>query len=108
MTGLACVKAMNDWDRIREHLQKKVSSESYNNWLRGASFIGMEGDTVFVSAPDRETRTWLETEYAVLVRGAIQELGLHVRHVSYECAAAPASSADFRRRTGMGAFPTGC
>ena len=81
---------MNVWEQIREYLQKKVSAESYNNWLRGTSFLGMEGDTVFVSAPDRETRAWLESEYTPIVRAAIQELGLGVRHVSYECAIAPA------------------
>ena len=30
----------------------------------------MDGETLFVSVPDRETRTWLETEYAGFVRGA--------------------------------------
>jgi len=90
--GLKCVNAMNVWDQIRESLQNKVSAESYNNWLRGTSFLGMEGDTVFVSAPDRETRAWLELEYTPLVRAAIQELGLSIRHVSYECATAPAKS----------------
>jgi chromosomal replication initiator protein len=44
----------------------------------------MDGDTLFVSTPNRETRTWLETEYAPLVRNGIRELGLPVRHVSYE------------------------
>jgi chromosomal replication initiator protein len=83
---------MNAWEQIREYLQHKVSAESYNNWLRGTSFLGMEGDTVFVSAPDRETRAWLELEYTPLVRAAIQALGLGVRHVSYECAAAPVKS----------------
>jgi chromosomal replication initiator protein len=80
---------MNVWEQIREHLQKKVSTESYNNWLRATSLIGIEGDTVFVSAPDRETRAWLESEYTPIVRAAIHDLGLGVRHVSYECSPAP-------------------
>ncbi len=84
-----CVSAMNVWEQIRQHLQKKVTAASYNNWLQGTSFLGMEGDTVFVSAPDRETRTWLESEYTPIVRSAIQELGLTVRHVSYECSPTP-------------------
>jgi chromosomal replication initiator protein len=86
---------MNVWEQIRQHLQHKVSAESYNNWLRGTSFLGMEGDTVFVSAPDRETRAWLESEYGPVVRTAIQDLGLGVRHVSYECSAPPPKSASF-------------
>jgi len=51
----------------------------------------MDGDTLFVSAPDRETRAWLESEYGPPVRNAIRELGLPVRHVSYESEPAPIS-----------------
>jgi chromosomal replication initiator protein len=82
---------MNVWDQIRQHLQTKITAENYNNWLRGTAFLGMDGDTLFVSAPDRETRTWLETEFGAPVRSAIRELGLSVRHVSYESEPAPAA-----------------
>jgi chromosomal replication initiator protein len=80
---------MNVWDQIRQLLQHKVSVENYNNWLRGTAFLGMDGDTLFVSAPDRETRAWLESEFGPPVRNAIRELGLPVRHVSYESEPAP-------------------
>ena len=75
---------MNSWDRIRSYLQEKVSAESYDNWLKGAVYVRTEGATLFVSVPDRETRTWLEKEYAALVRSGLQELGLPVEHVYYE------------------------
>ena len=61
--ALWCVKTMNYWDQIRDYLQQKVSAESYDNWLKGTAFVGLDGDTLFVSVPDRETRAWLETEY---------------------------------------------
>ena len=61
-----CVKSMNFWVQILKYLQQKISHESYENWLKGTAFVGMDGDTLFVSTPDRETRTWLETEYAGL------------------------------------------
>ncbi len=32
---------MNLWDQLRDHLQQKVSPESYDNWLRGTSFAGL-------------------------------------------------------------------
>jgi chromosomal replication initiator protein len=80
---------MNVWDQIRQHLQHKVSVENYNNWLRGTGFLALDGDTLFVSAPDRETRAWLESEFGQPVRNAIRELGLSVRHVSYESEPAP-------------------
>ena len=65
-------------------MQQKVSTESYDNWLKGAVYGRTEGATLFVSVPDHETRTWLEKEYAALVRSGLQELGLPIEHVCYE------------------------
>jgi chromosomal replication initiator protein len=77
---------MNHWDLIRNYVQQKVSAEGFDNWLKGTQFVGLEGDTLYVSVPDRETRAWLETEYSSLVAAAIRELVLPVRQVSYETA----------------------
>jgi chromosomal replication initiator protein len=75
---------MNYWDQIRHYLQSKVSADGYDNWLKATAFVGQNGDTLYVSVPDRETRAWLETEYAQLIQDGIQALGLPVRHVSFE------------------------
>ncbi len=75
---------MNVWEQILACLRQSVSQESYENWLRGTAFAGLAGDTLIVSVPDRETRTWLETEYSGIVHDAIHTLNLPVRHVSYE------------------------
>ncbi|PWU05691.1 MAG: chromosomal replication initiator protein DnaA [Terriglobia bacterium] len=75
---------MNNWDQIRSCLRTKVSVESYENWLKATSFLGMDGRTLLVTVPDRETRAWLETEYAPLVRTVIKDLSLPVSQVVYE------------------------
>ena len=75
---------MNYWDQIRSYLQARVNAESYENWLKGATYIGMEGHRLVVSVPDSETRLWLETEYASLVGAGIKELRLPVAGVVYE------------------------
>ncbi len=74
---------MNYWDQIRQYLQGKVSAESYDNWFKSAQFQGLDGGTLLVAVPDNATRDWLETEYAALVRKAIQDLGLPVNAVQY-------------------------
>ena len=67
---------MNVWEQIREHLQTKVSAESYNNWLRGTSFLGMEGErSSFRRRIGRRGPGW-NRNIADLVRAAIRELGL--------------------------------
>jgi chromosomal replication initiator protein len=75
---------MNDWDRLRNYLQQKVSAEGFDNWLKATTLVGQEGETLYVSVPDRETRAWLETEYSGLILAGIAELGLPFRRVSYE------------------------
>jgi chromosomal replication initiator protein len=75
---------MNYWDQIREYLRSKTSVESYNNWLGGTSFAGVGGETLFVSVPDRGTRSWLEREYAGLIKSGIEELRLPINQVAYE------------------------
>src|SRR5262249_34750415 len=74
---------MNYWDQLRNYLQRKVSSQEYDNWLRGASFAGMEGATLSVAVPDRETRSWMEREYTPLIRQGIHELLLPVQAIAY-------------------------
>ncbi len=69
-----------------------MSQESYENWLRGTSFAGLTGDTLFVSVPDRETRAWLETEYLALIRAGLKELALPIAQVMFETGPAKAST----------------
>src|ERR1041385_4834297 len=78
---------MNFWDQIRNYVQRNVSQQGYENWLKGTAFIGIDGEALLVSVPDRETRTWLETEYASVVRNSIHDLGLPVRQIRYEAPA---------------------
>lgn len=75
---------MNYWDRIRSCLQTKVNPASYDNWLKGSVYLRLDGTTLVVTVPDKETQEWMETEYAVLVQGVIRELDLPVNKVVYE------------------------
>jgi chromosomal replication initiator protein len=75
---------MNPWDQIRHELQNKIGADAYQNWLTGTAFLGMDTDTLVVSVPDIETRTWLETEFSKLVEQSIRQLALPVRNVRYE------------------------
>ena len=78
---------MNNWDQIRDYLRDRVSADGYDNWLKGTAFAGLDGETLYVSVPDRETRAWLETEYTQLIHGAIRALALPVRQVAFEAGA---------------------
>jgi len=80
----SCVKPMNLWDQLRQHIQPRVSEESYNNWFKGTTFLGVDGDTLVVLVPDGETRAWMENEYGAQLREAIRELRLPVGQIGFE------------------------
>jgi chromosomal replication initiator protein len=77
---------MNFWEQLRKYLQQRISAESYENWLKGTAFLALNGGTLLVSVPDRETCAWMETEYGLLVRNGIRELKLPIQQVSYQAA----------------------
>src|SRR6266446_4568918 len=58
--GDRCVKTMNYWDQLRNYLQQKVSTQEYENWLRGTAFLGIRDGALSVSVSDPQTRSWLE------------------------------------------------
>lgn len=79
-------QSMNFWEQLRKYLQQRISAESYENWLKGTAFLALNGGTLLVSVPDRETCAWMETEYGLLVRNGIRELKLPIQQVSYQAA----------------------
>ncbi|HTQ58183.1 MAG TPA: chromosomal replication initiator protein DnaA [Bryobacteraceae bacterium] len=91
---------MNPWDRIKKHLETKLSSESYQNWISRTALAGVDGDVLIVTVPDESTRRWMESEYAAIVVQAGQDAGVAVARVEYvlpmreqaELEAAPSSS----------------
>ncbi len=72
----------NPWELIREQLQKKVSSESFENWLSRTRFSAIEGKTLVVTAPDSATVRFLTEEYShqVAALGAALRLGIERVH----------------------------
>jgi len=79
---------MNAWDQIRSCLRQKVSSEGYENWLKATGFIAHEAGILTVSVPDKDTRSWLETEYAQRIHDCCRDLNLPVRQIVYQTDAA--------------------
>ena len=81
---------MDSWDRIKESLATRVSTEAYQNWLSKTALIRAEGSNVWVSVPDDITRQWMQQEFASDVWTAIHDLGFPFRHVFYEVPQTPA------------------
>jgi len=85
---------MNSWERIKNYIcnNNKISHEAYQNWLSKAVFLRAEGEVLCIGVPDEYTRNWISAEYSDAIRGAIQELKLPVREVTYQVEGAAAST----------------
>ena len=59
------------WDLIKEQLSKKLSAESFQNWILRVRFGSIEDKVLTVVAPDEGTVMFLEDEYQTLVNGSI-------------------------------------
>ena len=53
---------MNIWERIKQQISGKISTEAFDNWLSKAVFVKAEGDRLWVSVPDTHTRDWIQQE----------------------------------------------
>jgi chromosomal replication initiator protein len=57
------------WDRIRTELRRDVADFKFHIWLDPLELAGVDGETLFVRAPDH-IRTWVRDRYLPLVRAA--------------------------------------
>jgi len=64
----------NSWLRIVQAVQKKVDANSFETWFEPTSFIGEEGDALYIKVPNSYFRDWLSFHYSGLINECVQEL----------------------------------
>ena len=74
------------WELIKKRLAQRLSAESFQNWFGPTRLYSLEGDTLQVSVASEAAKAYVEQEYAGLVRTAVRELALPIRHVCYHVA----------------------
>src|SRR5579863_4204408 len=74
---------MNPWDLVKKQLELKLSPQSFQNWVSRTSLWQIDGETLVVSVPDEQTKTWMETEYAHEVLGMVRGLSMGLQVVAY-------------------------
>lgn len=77
---------MTVWDQIKQELAKRLSTESFQNWLAPTQQKGVVGSRLIVAVSSDATKVWLEQEYGEHVAAAIAAVGLGISQVEYEVA----------------------
>jgi chromosomal replication initiator protein len=70
------------WKALRSHLQNSVPESTYRLWLEPLEATGVEGDTLFLTAPDG-IRAWAERRYSDLIAEALASLETPLSRVSF-------------------------
>jgi chromosomal replication initiator protein len=87
------------WDLIKEQLKKKLSTESYENWIAQTRFANIEGKTMIAVAPDPQTAAFLAEEYGREINTMAAMLGLGLERVEF--------TAEFSGRSGAASHQNG-
>jgi chromosomal replication initiator protein len=79
------------WEQIKRSLSTKLSDNAYQTWLSRTALGGLQDGELSIRVPDEATELWIRQEYTSHIRTAADELGLRVKSIRYELAAAPPS-----------------
>ena len=76
-------ESRNPWEAIKEQLQRQLSAESFENWISRTRYSGVQGKTLQVLAPDRQTAAFLRDEYSLQIDGLARTMGLGIEYVVF-------------------------
>ena len=73
----------NPWDLIKERLEKKLSAESFENWIVRTRLESWEGKTIRIAVPDEPTALYLADEYQGQIQSIAASLGLGIEKAEF-------------------------
>jgi chromosomal replication initiator protein len=71
------------WDLIKQALEQKLSTESFENWIARTQFSRVDGRTIVVNVPDGHTVSFLQEEYSQQIDSLARSLGIGVDRVLF-------------------------
>jgi chromosomal replication initiator protein len=96
---------MNRWDKILQHMERRVNPHSFATWFRPTRLDSEESDRLVVRVPTRLFRKRLSETYGQLLQAVLVEVGQPELRVDFLCsepapepAPAPAPSASPQAR----------
>ena len=76
---------MNNWDRILQHMERRVNPHSFETWFRPTRLEEASNGRMVIRVPSRVFRKRLTETYGQLLEAVQAELGLQETHLDFLC-----------------------
>jgi chromosomal replication initiator protein len=76
---------MNSWEKILQHMERRVNPHSFATWFRPTRQEGTENGKLVVSVPSRIFRKRLTETYGELLQAVLAEVGMSDTHLDFLC-----------------------
>ncbi len=79
-------QGMNSWDKILQHMERRVNPHSFSTWFRPTRQEGAENGKLVVRVPSRVFRKRLTETYGELLQAVLVEVGMSDYYLEGSCA----------------------
>src|SRR5258707_5114289 len=76
---------MNSWEKILQHMERRVNPHSFTTWFRPTRQEGAENGKLLVRVPSRIFRKRLSETYGELLQAVLAEVGMNDTHLEVMC-----------------------
>jgi chromosomal replication initiator protein len=76
---------MNSWEKILQHMERRVNPHSFATWFRPTRQEGTENGKLVVRVPTRLFRKRLTETYGELLQAVLVEVGMRDTHLEFMC-----------------------
>ncbi len=76
---------MNSWEKILQHMERRVNPHSFATWFRPTRQEGTENGKLVVRVPSRIFRKRLTETYGELLQAVLAEVGMSDTHLDFLC-----------------------
>ena len=77
---------VNSWDKILQHMERRVNAHSFSTWFRPTRLEAAEGDRLLVRVPTPIFRKRLTQTYGDLLQAVLTEVGMPSARLEFVCA----------------------
>src|SRR5215472_18032742 len=76
---------MNSWEKILQHMERRVNPHSFSTWFRPTRQEGTENGRLVVRVPSRPFRKRLTETYGELLQAVLAEVGMSDVQLDFVC-----------------------